>query len=189
MSAVVDLIGRQFGRLIVLRRATNNSRGGTRWVCKCGCDKEITVEGDNLKSGNTQSCGCLQQERRQEIMFAFHQRNHGKPGPAFKHGHRGRKSSPTYLSWSAMKQRCLDPNAEKYPKYGALGVTVCDRWLGEDGFKNFLTDLGERPEGTTLGRFGDVGNYEPQNVKWMTPAEQHHNWRLDRNLGCCQKAA
>ena len=81
-----------------------------------------------------------------------------------------------------MKQRCFNPNTERYPKYGALGVTICDRWNISKGgsFQNFLSDMGERPAGTSLGRFGDVGNYEPGNCKWMTQAEQVANRRPDR---------
>jgi hypothetical protein len=51
-------------------------------------------------------------------------------------------------------------------------VIVCDRWLD---FRNFYADLGERPEGTTLGRYGDTGNYEAGNCTWMTSVEQVRN--------------
>ena len=86
-----------------------------------------------------------------------------------------------------MLTRCTNPAASNYKNYGCKGVQVCARWLGESGFQNFLADLGERPPGTTLGRFGDVGNYEPSNVKWMTSAEQVANRRPDRNLGGSKK--
>jgi hypothetical protein len=80
-----------------------------------------------------------------------------------------------------MKSRCTNPNAEKYPKYGGAGVLICDRWL--NSFENFLADMGERPHGTSQGRFGDVGNYEVGNVSWQTWAEQVANRRPDRNVG------
>jgi len=76
-----------------------------------------------------------------------------------------------------MRNRCFNPKNKRYAHYGALGVTVCDRWLM---FETFLEDMGERPLGTTLGRFGDVDNYEPGNCKWMTPAEQGASMRLKR---------
>jgi len=79
-----------------------------------------------------------------------------------------------------MKTRCFNIKGDNFASYGALGVTVCDRW--KDSFENFLADMGERPEGTTLGRFGDMGNYEPKNCKWMTSAEQVANWRSDRKF-------
>jgi hypothetical protein len=72
-----------------------------------------------------------------------------------------------------MKTRC--GNASK-PTY--YDTKVCDRW--RDSFENFLTDMGERPAGTSLARFGDAGNYEPGNVAWQTPKEQAANRRPDR---------
>jgi hypothetical protein len=86
----------------------------------------------------------------------------------------------------------LDPEAKRWDSYGGANppVTICDRWLDQKhGFNNFLADLGERRKGTTLGRFGDVGNYEPSNVAWMTPMQQRQNWRPDRNLGGGRKKA
>src|SRR5208282_6263374 len=91
-------------------------------------------------------------------------------------------NTPTYLSWAAMKARCLYPKEVNYHRYGGAGVTICSRWLGADGHLNFLADMGERPEGTTLGRLGDVGNYEPNNCKWMTKAEQVEEQKKKRAL-------
>ena len=86
------------------------------------------------------------------------------------HGH-ARKGHPsgTYRSWQAMLRRCTNQHDSRYKYYGGKGVTVCERW---QSFELFLQDMGERPPGTTNGRFGDIGNYEPGNCKWMTPAEQ-----------------
>lgn len=67
-----------------------------------------------------------------------------------------------------MLQRCANPNNASYPEYGGLGVKVCERWMT---FAKFLEDMGERPEGTTLSRFGDAGNYEPGNCAWHTWAQ------------------
>lgn len=69
-------------------------------------------------------------------------------------------------------QRCYNPKNEHYGYYGGAGVTVCDRWRGKDGFKNFRADVGRRPVNTSIGRFDDMGNYEPGNCKWMTVKEQ-----------------
>ena len=84
------------------------------------------------------------------------------------HGHslgkRGEtKRSATYNSWRAMYDRCFLKSSVSYKYYGAIGVTVCDRWRC---FKWFLEDMGERPEGHVLSRFNDQGDYQPGNVTW-----------------------
>ena len=89
---------------------------------------------------------------------------------SLQHGHaRNHKSSPTHLSWQRMIQRCTNPRHNRYYAYGAKGVQVCSRWLD---FRNFLQDMGVRPEGCTLGRHNDTGNYEPGNVSWQSSKEQ-----------------
>src|SRR3954470_16361069 len=81
---------------------------------------------------------------------------------------------PGYKSWEGAKQRCYNPNAKKYEIYGAIGVTMCDRW--RTSFANFLADMGPRPPGHSLDRYPDpYGNYEPGNCRWATIKEQRAN--------------
>lgn len=61
---------------------------------------------------------------------------------------------------------------ESYKYYGGKGITICERW---NVYANFLADMGERPAGMTLDRKDSSGNYEPDNCKWSTPAEQAVN--------------
>lgn len=68
-----------------------------------------------------------------------------------------------------MKSRCLNPNFPKFPQYGGRGIKVCARWLK---FEDFLADMGERPEGTTLHRLDNDGHYEPGNCEWATATRQ-----------------
>ena len=96
------------------------------------------------------------------------------------HGHtRGLKNSPIFQSWSKMLTRCYNLKSDRYKNYGGKGVRVCRRW---HKFENFLSDMGERPEGKTLGRFLDRGNYSSRNCRWMTRAEQGLNMRNNHAL-------
>ena len=83
-----------------------------------------------------------------------------------------------YSCWYDMKKRCINKKAQNYKYYGGRGISVCERWLGKDGFKNFANDMGKRPEGTSIDRINNNGNYEPQNCRWATIKEQHKNKRL-----------
>lgn len=81
--------------------------------------------------------------------------------------------TPEYRAWIDMRRRCLNPSRSDYHYYGGRGITVCDNWL--NSFNSFLTDMGQRPEGLTLDRLDNNGNYEPSNCKWVTRAEQNKN--------------
>lgn len=77
-----------------------------------------------------------------------------------------------------MWRRCTDTRREDYERYGAKGISVCERWRT---FGNFLIDMGERPAGLTLERKNNKGNYEPDNCVWATRAEQNTNKGLYKN--------
>lgn len=98
------------------------------------------------------------------------------------HGHCvGDTMSPIYAIWSAMKARCSNPRLKGYPDYGRRGIRVCESWLI---FENFLADMGEPPEGLTLDRIDNDGNYEPSNCRWASTSIQQSNRRPYTRSDC-----
>jgi hypothetical protein len=72
-----------------------------------------------------------------------------------------------------MIRRCNNKKSEKYPRWGGRGISVCKRWF--ESFENFVSDMGEKPDGLSLDRIDNDGNYEPGNCRWSTQKEQIHN--------------
>ena len=130
---------------------------GTRWAIECPVCGSITSRGNKemrkrrASPGGKWQCTCS--------------------GVKARHGMTG---TPTMISWQGMIQRCYNENANKYDDYGGRGISVCDRWRV---FRNFLEDMGPRPEGTTLDRIDPNGNYEKSNCRWASQATQNDNTR------------
>lgn len=95
-----------------------------------------------------------------------------------KHGHNiGHKPTKEYSAWISIKGRCMCPSHKNYVDYGGRGIKICDKWL--NSFENFLADVGESPSKLHwLDRYpNNDGDYEPNNVRWATPAQQTRNRR------------
>lgn len=201
------LLGQNFGRLTVIR--LDHIQRHAYWRCRCACGKEGVARASHLKSGNIQSCGCLQRQvtskrmagRTGEKSYRFGKPglrgeknpNYGKRGTelgGYKHGW---TNTPTYRSWQAMLQRCTNPNIPQWLDYGGRGIRVCS---GLREFTDFLSVMGERPDKTTLDRFPDndanyscghcsecIENGWKLNVRWATRqqqrATQRDNSRVD----------
>ena len=162
-----------FGMLTV---SSNSHRFGRYlWrdcVCLCGAEKRIRQ--DHVFSGRTKSCGCLKNVSRPHPIGC--RCNAHKASPNRSHG---MSNTPTYGTWTAMVQRCTNPNRRNWRWYGALGVKICERW---NMFENFLADMGTRPMGKTLDRLNPEGNYEPSNCRWADQKTQMNNLRRKANV-------
>ena len=84
---------------------------------------------------------------------------------------------PLYGIWMGMRNRCRTPTAKAWPAYGGRGISICERW---NSFQNFADDMGERPDGMSLERIDNDGNYEPGNCRWATKKDQLRNQRWTR---------
>lgn len=160
--------GERFGRLVIVKPM------GQRAEVLCDCGTSRVVLTGNLRSGDARSCGCLYRETRGNKTFTHH----------------GCGTS-IYKIWCGIQGRCLDPKDRAYPRYGAKGIGVCERW---QGFVAFREDMGERPGRLTVDRKDNDGGYwcgkceecvrlgRPANCRWATYAEQHRNRSTNRWL-------
>jgi hypothetical protein len=168
--------GERFGRLTVvelLPGKVHPKKVAAKARCLCDCGNTWIGARGHLTSGHTKSCGCRHVEVSRE-------QGHKIGSANLRHGHcpRGRPSSPEYMSWLAMTQRCTDPNNVDWPGYGGRGISICPQWRtprkgGTGGFEQFLADLGPRPADTELDRIDGTGNYEPSNCQWLNASENH----------------
>lgn len=157
---VKNIIGQRFGRLMVVSFLEPAPKAhSTLWLCQCDCGNKAKIQSNNLRSGHTRSCGCLETESKLKRSLI--------------HGHTINKTySPTYAVWSSIKGRCLNPHNEHYKYYGGRGITICDEWMK---FNNFLKDMGETREGYQIDRINNNLGYYKENCRWTTKIENMRN--------------
>ncbi len=152
-------IGDKYGRLTIASEPFIPEGKKRRHVyveCQCGvvCHKAV----NDLRAGQTKSCGCLAREAS-----SARGSTHGMTG------------GPEYNVWKGIKQRCYNPRHTHYDSYGGRGIKMCDSW--RDSFEAFYEDMGPRPKGQTLDRIDNDKGYSKENCRWATRKTQSRNTR------------
>lgn len=158
----IDLTGQKFTRLSVVAFGGKDKYHNAKWLCRCDCGTEKLVVAAALKSGATQSCGCLNKENATRLKT--------------KHG---LSKHPAYKCWEGMMSRCYNKDDKDYVDYGGRGIRVCAQW---HDVAKFVKDMGERGAGMTLERENVNSHYQPSNCRWATALEQGANKR-NNNTG------
>lgn len=124
---------------------------------QCFCGKLFSCRKSSIISKNTNSCGCYR-----------------KKVSGLKNKTHGMSKTSEYFTWKTMKARCYLKTTESFARYGAKGITVCDRWL--NSFENFYADMGPKPSKLhELDRIDPKGNYSAKNCRWTTKDVQARN--------------
>lgn len=155
MKPRVDLQGFEFGILLVDNRSEKRDKNrNVYWDCTCRCGNKTTVRTDHLKSGDTTSCGCVQEKRFKEKKV--------------KHGLSGH---PLYTRWRGIKHRCYNPKHRRYKYYGGKGITMCKEWVNDfKAFYDWSMSNGYSKELEIDRKEVDKG-YSPENCRYITKTE------------------
>lgn len=155
-------IGDKFHRLTVLvpriqiERPDGSFRHYCEVICDCGTSEPLQVRYESLKSGKTKSCSCYQKERVSESATTH-----------------GMSKTSAYNSWQQMRDRCSNPNNNRYETYGAVGINYPDKW---GTFTNFWEDMSEGWfEGAFIDRINYKESYSKDNCRWVALDVSNHN--------------
>jgi hypothetical protein len=154
----VDLTGKRFGKLTVLKKLRKAENGSFKWLCKCECGNTTMTYTGNLNTGHTKTCG------DRKVHFSTHSMSRSRP----------------YRIWGAMMSRCHRESSTNYHNYGGKGIAVCEDWKT---FRGFWDDMKNGySDNLTIDRLDNEKGYFKGNCKWSTREEQDNNTRRTRRI-------
>lgn len=163
---LINLAGQRFARLAVLARG-RGGQGRSTWLCECDCGRRKEVSARSLKSGETQSCGCLNSKLTSTRNAAL-KRTHGQT------------NTRLYRIWIGMRRRCYEPRMQSYPYYGGRGITVCEEWTRFEPFLAWANANGYASH-LEIDRIDTDGHYTPKNCRWVTKSVNASNRRNSKS--------
>lgn len=169
MTKCNDIVGRRFGRLVVieflgLRPYGKSGVNRSSVLCKCDCGNDYTAYVSSLTTNAVLSCGCRRKENQIKSVT--------------KHG---MFKSRLYVCWGNMKARCTNKNNKDYPNYGGRGISVCSEWLDFGKFKDWALANGYN-DSLVIDRIDNDRGYEPDNCRWITNEQNQNNRRKTFNI-------
>ena len=150
MGTLIELAGKKFGRLTVVRRSARPLKNGSYWDCLCECGNTKTVRSMNLRNGNTKSCGCLQNETV---------RGKGAANANWKGGRR--KHGEGYIRIHSPTHPCADQDG-----YVFEHRIVMEKILGR-----FL-----KPKEVVHHKDGNVANNARDNLRLFANGSEHDKY-------------
>lgn len=165
-----DLCLQKFGKTIAISSTRKRSKNRSIiWRCLCDCGNLTEVSSNNLLSGTTKSCGCLQKEAVRHANIT-----HGDTVD--------KKCTRLYSTWRAMKARCYNPKYHNYKWYGSRGISVCNEWRTDyAAFREWAMGNGYA-DNLTIDRINNNGDYVPGNCQWITISENLKKSHQERRI-------
>lgn len=148
-----DLSGIQFGEWTVLQKTVGKKY---HWDCLCSCGFAKSIYMGSLANKSTTCCSKCRAKK-----LAKH----------------GLSTTSTYNIWYAIRARCTNKNSVAYADYGGRGIKLCPEW---QTFEGFYQDMGIRPDGMSINRLDNSGDYSKDNCEWATITEQNRNTRATK---------